>query len=70
MQSYISTDMNIDTRTDPDQAYYNSIITRIPMGEWGKPADFQGPAIFLASEASSYISGQILIVSPAIYKIV
>lgn len=33
------------------------------MGFWGKPDDFKGPAIFLASEASSYVTGEILMVS-------
>ncbi|EED20739.1 short chain type dehydrogenase, putative [Talaromyces stipitatus ATCC 10500] len=59
---YIATDMNIDTRTNPDQAYYESILSRIPIGHWGKPEDFKGPIVFLASDASSYISGQIITV--------
>ncbi|KAH8173607.1 enoyl-(Acyl carrier protein) reductase domain-containing protein [Sarocladium implicatum] len=54
---YIATDMNIDTRTNSDQTYYNSILTRIPAGHWGEPKDFKGPVVFLASEASSYITG-------------
>ncbi|MEI6387537.1 MAG: SDR family oxidoreductase [Spirochaetota bacterium] len=34
----------------------------IPMGRWGRPEDYAGPAIFLASPASAYMTGQILIV--------
>jgi 2-dehydro-3-deoxy-D-gluconate 5-dehydrogenase len=60
---YIATDMNIDTRTNPDQTYYESILTRIPTGRWGNPEEFKGPAVFLASEASSYITGEIIVVS-------
>ncbi|RFU81661.1 2-deoxy-d-gluconate 3-dehydrogenase [Trichoderma arundinaceum] len=59
---YIATDMNTDTRSNPDQTYYQSIITRIPMGHWGKPEDFKGPAVFLASDASSYVSGETIVV--------
>ncbi|GAM34212.1 short-chain dehydrogenase [Talaromyces pinophilus] len=59
---YIATDMNIDTRTNPDQTYYESILSRIPMGHWGKPEDFKGPIVFLASNASSYVSGETIVV--------
>ncbi|KAL6696912.1 NAD(P)-binding protein [Trichoderma pleuroticola] len=59
---YIATDMNTDTRSNPDQTYYQSIVTRIPMGHWGKPEDFKGPAVFLASDASSYVSGETIVV--------
>lgn len=54
--------MNTDTRSNPDQTYYQSIVTRIPMGHWGKPEDFKGPAVFLASDASSYVSGETIVV--------
>ena len=54
--------MNRDTRTDADTTYYDSITTRIPMGRWGDVKDFVGPAIFLASQASSYVSGEIMLV--------
>ncbi|CRG82730.1 2-deoxy-D-gluconate 3-dehydrogenase [Talaromyces islandicus] len=50
---YIATDMNVDTRTNPDQTYYKSITDRIPMGRWGEPEEFKGPVVFLASKASS-----------------
>lgn len=39
-----------------------SILSRIPAGRWGKPADFKGPVVFLASEASSYMHGTVLLV--------
>ncbi len=34
----------------------------VPLGRWGTPEDFQGPAIFLASEASRFMTGQIVYV--------
>uniref|UniRef100_A0A8H7NIZ7 2-deoxy-D-gluconate 3-dehydrogenase n=1 Tax=Bionectria ochroleuca TaxID=29856 RepID=A0A8H7NIZ7_BIOOC len=57
---YVATDMNTDTRSDP--SYSEAAAKTIPMGFWGKPDDFKGPAIFLASEASSYVTGEILMV--------
>ncbi len=39
---------------------YEEITGRIPMGRWGKPEDLEGTAVFLASEASDYVSGAII----------
>jgi 2-deoxy-D-gluconate 3-dehydrogenase len=36
------------------------ILKRITAGRWGQPADIQGAAVFLASEASDYLHGVIL----------
>ena len=33
------------------------ILGRIPAGRWGTKEDMGGPAVFLASEASSYMNG-------------
>jgi len=38
------------------------IVNRTPAGRWGDPKDLQGAAIFLASKASDFISGQIVYV--------
>jgi 2-deoxy-D-gluconate 3-dehydrogenase len=38
------------------------IMARIPAQRWGKPEDLGGPAVFLASRASDYIHGEILLV--------
>ncbi|EXJ89089.1 hypothetical protein A1O3_02153 [Capronia epimyces CBS 606.96] len=59
---YIATDMNVDTRTNQDTTYFDSITTRIPQGRWGTPEEFKGPAVFLASRASSYITGETIVV--------
>jgi gluconate 5-dehydrogenase len=42
------------------------IIDRIPLKRPGKPDDLDGPIVFLASEASAYISGQIMLVDGGI----
>jgi 2-deoxy-D-gluconate 3-dehydrogenase len=38
------------------------ILARIPAGRWGKPEDFGGPVVFLASDASAYVHGTTLLV--------
>lgn len=38
------------------------MLGRIPLGRWATPADIVGPAIFLASSASDFVTGQILYV--------
>ena len=57
---YIDTDNTEGLRNDPERAA--AILARIPQGRWGNPEDFKGPAVFLASEASSYVNGTILLV--------
>jgi 2-deoxy-D-gluconate 3-dehydrogenase len=57
---YIATANTKALREDPSRA--ESILARIPAGRWGEPADFKGPVVFLASEASSYMSGHVMAV--------
>jgi len=57
---YISTDNTEALRNDPARA--TSILARIPAGRWGVPDDFKGPVVFLASRASDYVHGEILVV--------
>lgn len=38
------------------------ISERIPAGRWGEPKDFAGPVVFLASSASQYVCGELLVV--------
>lgn len=57
---YIATDMNEKLLADPTRL--RQISERIPAGRWGDPADFKGPLLFLASQASQYVSGEMLVV--------
>lgn len=57
---YIATDNTQALQDDPIRS--NSILERIPAGRWGKPEDFAGPVVFLASAAANYVHGTILTV--------
>lgn len=45
-----------------DEVRNRQILDRIPAGRWGNPADLGGAAVFLASSASDYVTGTILVV--------
>ena len=49
-----------DAFAEPDSEFVKMVTARIPMGRWGKIEDYVGPAIFLASKASDFMTGQIL----------
>lgn len=57
---YIATDNTQALQDDPVRS--KSILERIPAGRWGRPEDFAGPVVFLASPASDYVHGTILTV--------
>ncbi len=45
-----------------DAVRSKAILDRIPAGRWGTPDDLQGAVIFLASQASDYVNGHVLVV--------
>ena len=45
-----------------DPVRLRQITERIPAARWGDPIDFAGPIVFLASRASQYVCGEILVV--------
>lgn len=55
---YIST--NLTDQIEPKRR--ETLISRIPIGRWGNMDDFQGPTVFLCSEASRYVTGETLVV--------
>ena len=57
---YIETDNTAPLRADADR--HRAISERIPAGRWGTPADLVGAAVFLASGASDYVNGHVLVV--------
>src|SRR5271156_5617691 len=52
---YMATDNTAPLRADADRSA--EILGRIPAGRWGTPQDLQGTAVFLASDASAYLTG-------------
>jgi 2-deoxy-D-gluconate 3-dehydrogenase len=57
---YIATDNTQALQDNPERS--KSILSRIPANRWGSPDDFKGPVVFLASDSSNYVSGEILVV--------
>ncbi len=57
---YIATDNNKALRDDPER--YGAILDRIPAGRWGQPDDLKGAVVFLASAASDYLHGSVVLV--------
>ena len=45
-----------------NDAFSEQIVRRTPARRWGVPADFEGPAVFLASRASDFVTGDVLCV--------
>jgi 2-dehydro-3-deoxy-D-gluconate 5-dehydrogenase len=45
-----------------DETRNRQILERIPAGRWGDPEDIGGAAVFLASAASNYVTGEVLVV--------
>jgi 2-deoxy-D-gluconate 3-dehydrogenase len=57
---YMITDNTQALRDDPQRS--RQIIDRIPAERWGTPDDLLGAAVFLASRASDYVHGHVLVV--------
>ena len=57
---YIST--NNTAALQGDETRNRQILERIPTGRWGRPEDIAGAAVFLASSAADYVTGQVLAV--------
>ncbi|TQS72262.1 SDR family oxidoreductase [Rhodobacteraceae bacterium] len=55
---YMVTDMNEALINNPD--FDSWVKARTPMRRWGLPDELAGTAIYLASDASNYVSGQII----------
>jgi NAD(P)-dependent dehydrogenase (short-subunit alcohol dehydrogenase family) len=54
------TEMNRPLLADP--AKYKAFVEKIPAGRWGEPHEIAGAAVFLASDAASFVTGSALFV--------
>jgi NAD(P)-dependent dehydrogenase (short-subunit alcohol dehydrogenase family) len=61
---WFRTDQNAVLYDDPEWLAY--LVDRIPVRRPGRPGDLEGPIVFLASDASDYITGQTLLVDGGI----
>ncbi|MCH4810560.1 SDR family NAD(P)-dependent oxidoreductase [Vreelandella neptunia] len=56
---YILTEMNQHVLGTP---FEKTVTDRTPMSRWAKPSELGGTAVFLASDAASFVTGQLLMV--------
>ena len=57
---FFPTDATDVLHKNPD--FHALVSGRAPMARWGDPGELEGPVVFLASDASSYMTGQVLVV--------
>src|SRR3569832_1821009 len=57
---WIATDMTAGAQSNP--TFNEKVIPRVPMRRWGQPEDFGGIAVYLASDASAYHTGETFII--------
>ena len=62
---YIATPQTAPLRTE-GHPFNSFIIAKTPAARWGTTDDLQGPAVFLASDASNFVNGHILYVDGGI----
>ncbi len=55
---WIVTDMTAPVRGEQLKAMGDAILARTPAGRWGLPEELAGPAVFLASSASDFVTGE------------
>jgi 2-dehydro-3-deoxy-D-gluconate 5-dehydrogenase len=55
---WIETDMTAPVRTAAMKAMNDEILARTPAGRWGQPKEVAGAAVYLASGASDFVTGE------------
>ncbi len=57
---YFATEITTKTRSDPETN--KRVLDHIPTERWGEPLDLMGAVVFLASRASDYVNGHVMVV--------
>jgi len=57
---WTATDLNRNLWEDTSAS--KATVAQVPMQRWGRAEEMAGPAVFLASDASSYMTGQVLLI--------
>jgi len=65
---YVRTDLNEGLQTDAEFDAW--LRARVPAGRWGEPVELGGAVVFLASAASDFVNGQLLIVDGGLSAVV
>ena len=60
LPGWIRSDMTMGAQNSP--VFNDKVIGRVPAGRWGEPEDFAGVAVYLASDASRYHSGDTFVI--------
>lgn len=55
---WIATPLTQALQDDPERS--SAVLTRTPMGRWGRPDDIAGPVMFLTSSAAAFVTGIVL----------
>ena len=60
MPGWIATEMT--GRAQQSEKFTQTVISRVPAGRWGEPEDFAGIAVYLASDASAFHTGDKILI--------
>jgi NAD(P)-dependent dehydrogenase (short-subunit alcohol dehydrogenase family) len=60
LPGYFETDLTASYLQSDE--YVARLNSRVPLRRWGKPRDLAGVAVFLSSDAASYVTGQQIVV--------
>jgi len=64
LPGHVATPLTVQARKD-FPGLNEHVLARTPAGRWATPEDFEGPAVFLASKASDFVSGTYIVVDGA-----